>query len=184
MARIPAADRNSVPEEFRNAYDAVMDANNGRLSGPTSITINSPEMASRRGALTNYLRYEVQFEKKYLELAIITTARLMDCAYVWNAHAPAARKEGISDQLIDALREKKTMPQISDEESVIIAYATEFYTAHRITDNTFSKALDLFGTQYLVELTTLMGHYAQTAFILNAYEVEISADSTEPRLPV
>ena len=76
------------------------------------------------------------------------------------------------------------MPQISDEESVIIAYATEFYTAHRITDNTFSKALDLFGTQYLVELTTLMGHYAQTAFILNAFEVEISADSTEPRLPV
>ena len=104
MSRIPPAERGNIPEHFQSSYDAVLDSNNGRVSGPTSITINSPEMAKRRGGLTNYLRYETQFEKKYQELAIITTARLMDCAYVWNAHAPAARKEGIADELINALR--------------------------------------------------------------------------------
>jgi len=140
-------------------------------------------MAKRRGALTNYLRYGTQFEKKYQELAIITTARLMDCAYVWNAHAPAARKEGIADELINALRERKPLPEMSDQENIIITYATEFYTTHKITQTTFDKALSLFGTQYLVELTTLMGHYAQTAFILNAFDVQIAADSNEPRLP-
>ena len=184
MARIADAMRENIPEQFRNAYDAVMDDNNGRLSGPTSITINSPEMAKRRGTLTSYLRYETQFEKKYLELAIITTARLMDCPYVWNAHAPAARREGISDGLIDALRERKPIPMVSEEENIIIAYATEFYTTHKVADSTFEKALNLFGTQYLVEITTLMGHYAQTAFILTAIDVAIAPDSKEPRLPV
>ena len=183
MSRIPPAERGNIPEHFQSSYDAVLDTNNGRVSGPTSITINSPEMAKRRGALTNYLRYETQFEKKYQELAIITTARLMDCAYVWNAHAPAARKEGIADELINALRERKPLPEMSDQENIIITYATEFYTTHKITQTTFDKALSLFGTQYLVELTTLMGHYAQTAFILNAFDVQIAADSNEPRLP-
>jgi hypothetical protein len=44
--------------------------------------------------------------------------------------------------------------------------------------------LDQFGSQYLVELTALMGHYAQTAFFLNAFEVELPADRTEKVLPV
>jgi hypothetical protein len=45
-------------------------------------------------------------------------------------------------------------------------------------------ALDQFGPQHLVELTTLMGHYAQTAFILNAFAVELPAERTEKVLPV
>ena len=138
MTRLPAVQRDQVPEEFRDAFDQVVAANNGSVSGPTSITINSPEMARRRGQLTAYLRYETTFQKKFLELAIITTARLMDCPYVWNAHAPAARRKGVTDAVIDALRERKPLPAMSDEESAIINYATEFYTTHRVSENTFS----------------------------------------------
>jgi 4-carboxymuconolactone decarboxylase len=184
MARIPEATRDTVPNEFVEAFDDVLNSSNGRISGPTSITINSPEMAKRRGTLTNYLRYETQFARKYLELAIITTARLMDCPYVWNAHAPAARKEGISESVIQSLRDKKTLPDMEPAESVIIKYATEFYTTHQVTQGTFDTAIAIFGVQYLVEITSLMGHYAQTAFILNAFDVQISNDSTEPRLSV
>jgi hypothetical protein len=36
----------------------------------------------------------------------------------------------------------------------------------------------------LAELTTLMGHYAQTAFILNAFDVQLPEQRTEPLLPV
>ena len=49
---------------------------------------------------------------------------------------------------------------------------------------TFDKALEQFGAQYLVELTTLMGHYAQTSFYLNAFEAELPDNVTEPLLPV
>jgi hypothetical protein len=44
--------------------------------------------------------------------------------------------------------------------------------------------LDQFGTQHLVELTALMGHYAQTSFVLNAFEVALPEGTTEPVLPV
>jgi transposase InsO family protein len=88
MARIPTVTRDQVPEQFRAAFDEVVAASGGAItSGPGSITINSPEMARRRNHLTQYLRYETTFPKRLQELAIITTARAMDCPYVWNAHA-------------------------------------------------------------------------------------------------
>src|SRR5207245_4424887 len=110
MARLPVVQRDQVPEQFRQAFDEVTAASGGVIaSGPGSITINSPEMARRRGHLTSYLRYETTFPKSIQELAIIATARAMDCPYVWNAHAPAARRAGVSDTLIDALRERRPL---------------------------------------------------------------------------
>jgi 4-carboxymuconolactone decarboxylase len=111
MARLPIVKRHQVPEHFRAAFDEVTAESGGVIaSGPGSITINSPEMARRRNHLTSYLRYETTFPKKIQELAIITTARAMDCPYIWNAHAPAARRAGVSDALIDALRERQPPP--------------------------------------------------------------------------
>lgn len=70
MARVPEVTREGLPEGLREAFDAVVEANNGRVSGPTSITVNSPEMARRRGHLTSYLRYENDIPQNILELAI------------------------------------------------------------------------------------------------------------------
>jgi 4-carboxymuconolactone decarboxylase len=184
MARLPAVTRDQLPAEFREAFDQVLEANGGRVSGPTSITVNSPEMARRRGHLTGYLRYETSIPQNLLELAIITAARAMDCPYVWNAHAPAARRAGVSDALIDALRERKPLPAMSPPESALVSYGQEFYRTHKVSDGTFKTALAQFGAQHLVELTTLMGHYAQTAFILNAFDVQLPDGTTEPVLPV
>lgn len=183
MARLPTVTRDMVAEEFRDAFDELT-ANGAILTGPYSITINSPELARRRNGLTNYLRYETTFPRRILELAIIVTAREMDCPYVWNAHAPAARREGVSDALIDALRERRPLPAMAADERAVVNYATEFYRTHTVSPETFDAALAQFGPQHLVELTALMGHYVQTAFFLNAFEVALPEGTAEPRLPV
>jgi 4-carboxymuconolactone decarboxylase len=185
MARLPGVTRDQVPEQFRTAFDEVIAASDGGIpSGPGSITINSPEMARRRNHLTHYLRYETTFPKRIQELAIITTARAMDCPYIWNAHAPAARQAGVSEALIVALRERQPLPAMSAEEAAVVNYAREFFQTHKVSQQTFQAALDHFGAQHLTELTVLMGHYAQTAFILNAFDVQLPAQRTEPVLPV
>jgi hypothetical protein len=57
MARVPIVKREQVPEQFREAFDAITAESGGVIaSGPGSITINSPEMARRRNHLTSYLR--------------------------------------------------------------------------------------------------------------------------------
>ncbi len=185
MARTPVVSRDMVPEQFRDAFDELTAASGGTITGgPGSITISSPEMSRRRSHLTSYLRFETTFPKRIQELAILTTARAMDCQYVWNAHAPAARREGVSDALVDALRDKRPLPQMAADEAAIVNFGTEFYKTHKVSPETFKAALDQFGAQHLVELTALMGNYAQTAFFLNAFAVELPAERTEAVLPV
>ena len=185
MARLPNVTRDQVPAEFQEAFDEVTADSGGVITtGPGSITINSPEMARRRAHLTSYLRFESTFSKKIQELAIITTARAMDCQYVWNAHAQAARGQGVSDALVDAIRDKQSLPSLASDESAIISYATEFFQTHKVSSSTFQTALQQFGSQHLVELTTLIGNYAQTCFIVNAFEVQLPENRTEAVLPV
>lgn len=103
---------------------------------------------------------------------------------MWNAHALAARREGVSDALVDAIRDKAPLPSISQEKSVIINYCREFYRNHKVRQENFDAALQVYGPQHLVELTALIGNYAQTAFFLNAFEVQLPGNRTEPVLPV
>jgi hypothetical protein len=63
-------------------------------------------------------------------------------------------------------------------------YDTEFFQTHKVSQKTFQAALDQCGAQHLAELTALMGNYAQTAFFLNAFEVQLPEQRTEPVLPV
>ena len=185
MARTPVVTRDMVPEQFREAFDELTADSGGTITGgPASITINSPEMSRRRSHVTGYLRFESTFPKRIQELAILTTARAMDCRYVWNAHGPAARREGVSDTLVDALRDNRPLPPMADDEAAIVKYGTEFFKTHQVSPETFKAALDQFGAQHLVELTALMGSYAQTAFFLNAFAVELPQERTEPVLPV
>jgi len=185
MARLDPVTREQVPEAFREAFDELTVDSSGIITGgPGSITINSPEMAKRRNHLTHYLRYETTFAKRIQELAILVTARAMDCPYIWNAHAPAARQAGLNDALIDAIRDRQPLPEMAPDEAAIIAYGREFFATHKVSSSAFKAAMDQFGPQHLVELTQLMGQYTQTAFFLNAFEVDLPKDRTEKVLPV
>ena len=69
---------------------------------------------------------------------------------------------------------------MSADEAAVVNYAMEFFQTHKVSQKTFQAAVDGFGAQHLTELTVLMGSYAQTAFILNAFED--SCQNTVPSL--
>ena len=97
---------------------------------------------------------------------------------------PAARREGVADALVDAIRARQPPPAMAADEQAIVNFCNEFYANHRISASTFQVALEQFGAQRLVKIAALMGNYARTACFLNALEVELPADRTQPVLPV
>ena len=112
MARIPVATRESVPANQRDAFDQIVAQRGGPIErGPVSVLINSPEMAKRAGELSSYLRQESTLSAKIQELAMLVTARERDCQFIWNAHAASGRRAGLSDALVDALRDKGDLPK-------------------------------------------------------------------------
>ena len=91
---------------------------------------------------------------------------------------------GLSDALVDALRDREPLPPMSVEEAVVIKLGMEFFQTNRVSQATFDIALEQFGPQGLVELTTLMGFYAMLAFNANAVDLGLPREMFEPPLPV
>ena len=173
MARTPTVTRDQVPEKYREVFDhEVAISQSAMENGPGSVMINSPEMRKRANDLVYYFRQESELPQKIQEMAMILTARQMDCQYIWYAHAARAREQGISNEFVDALRDKKPLPKLPQNEQLVVDYATELFNTNRVSAGTFKAALDHFGAQLLTELTTMMGYYSMLALNVNAFEVE------------
>ena len=184
--RIPVIRREDVPAEYQQAYDEVAAGFGGAFgSGPTSVLVNSPEMARRANHLAEYLRKESALPQKLRELAMLIAARTMDCRFIWNAHASLGRREGLSDQLLDSLRDRQPLPDsLPQDEAAAVRYGLEICQEHRVSDDTFNAALGQFGVQALTEFTTYIGYYRTLAMNANAFDIDLPADVTEPLLPV
>ncbi len=184
MARLPLATRDSVPE----AQQAVFDEMVQRLGaapryGPGSVMIHVPEAHRWATGLNDYLRNQSSLSKKVQELAMLVTARELDCQHIWNAHAASARAAGVPDAPVDALRDKQALPALAPDEAAVVDYGQEFFRTHHVSRGAFQSAIEQFGRQGVVELTLVMGNYSLLAFAINAFDTDLPPDRTEPLLP-
>ena len=185
MARTPAVTRESIPENQRGAFDAIVrERGEVPVGGPGSVLINAPEVAQRTLGLALFLRTDTSLEPRIRELAMLVTARENDCQFIWNAHAPAGRRSGLRDEIVDSLRDKQPLPNPTADEAAVVHYAQEFFRNRRVSQETFDAVVAHFGVPGVTELTTLMGCYAMLAFNVNAFGVELPEELTEKPLPV
>jgi len=185
MARLPLASRESVPENQRAAFDELLKGYGSvPRYGPGSVMIHVPHAHQRVNALNKYLRTESSLPKKLQELAMLVTAREMDCQYIWNAHAASGRESGISNATVDALRDRKELPKLPDDESAVVRFGQEYFRTHRVSKGTFQAVLEQLGKQGAVELGLMMGNYNALALLVNSFDVDLPPDRKEPLLPV
>ena len=185
MARLPLATRDSVPEGQRAAFDEMVKGLGAvPRYGPGSVMIHVPKAHQWATLLNHYLREESSLAKKIQELAMLVTARELDCQHIWNAHAGSARKAGVRNELVDALRDRKELPALAPDEAAVVHYGREFFRTHRVSRGAFQAALEQFGRQGVVELGLVMGNYSLLALLINSFDTDLPPDRTEPLLPV
>ena len=115
---------------------------------------------------------------------MLVTARALDCQHIWNAHAGSARRAGVPDALVDALRDRRALPTLAPDEAAVVHYGREFFETHGVSRGAFQAALEQFGRQGVVELSLIMGNYSLLALLINAFDTDLPPDGTEPLLPV
>jgi 4-carboxymuconolactone decarboxylase len=185
VARLPLASRESVPENQRAAFDELLKGYGSvPRFGPGSVMIHVPNAHRLVNAVNKYLRTESSLPKKIQELAMLVTAREMDCQYIWNAHAASARESGIGAATVEALRERKELPKLADDESAVVRFGQEYFRTHRISRGTFQAVLEQLGRQGAVELGLIMGNYNSLALLVNSFDVDLPPDRKDPLMPV
>ena len=185
MARLPAATRESVPEAQRDVFDEMVKGlGSVPRYGPGSVMIHVPKAHQWATGLNHYLRDESSLPKKVQELAMLVTARELDCQHIWNAHAASARKAGVPNALVDALRDRKELPTLAADEAAVVHFGREFFRTHKVSRGAFQAALEQFGRQGVVELGLTLGNYSLLALMINSFDSDLPPDRTEPLLPV
>ena len=171
MARIKQITKKSeVSEEYEEIFDSIA-SSRGKISGPFSVLLHSPEIAGRAAHLGAYIRFESLLKDDEREVAILTAAREMNCNYEWAAHVPIAIQAGVSQEVVDVINQKDSTSAIDSKYSLIIGYARQLINDKKVDDGTFNKAVTKYGNQGVTELTAAIGYYGMLACALNVFEV-------------
>ena len=166
----PITGRDQVAEEHRGVVDAVA-GERGGIRGPFPWLLHSPVLCGRHLDVGTFLRASSQVAAAARELAIIATAREKDCPYVWAAHAPAARKAGVSQASVNVVRDRSDLSSLAEAERDVVDYVRQLLRESRVIQPLFDRLRERHGVTWLVELTCLIGHYGIVAAILNGFEV-------------
>ena len=180
MPRIPLVSADTMTDEQRRVYQAMMDGpRRSPPVGPLAAAMHRPELAEKWSDLGLVLRFNSSFEPRIREFVILLTGRFWDCQFEWFSHEGEARKAGLSDTTIETLRRGGHSFSARDEQA-IHDYAIELLRDHRVTDATYKDIHDAYGTAGIVELTALIGYYAMVACTLNAHEISVPEGAAPP----
>jgi 4-carboxymuconolactone decarboxylase len=168
--RFPELKREALNDAGKKLYDArgAVDA-----YGPGPIRLYSPPVAQPMTDVNDYLRRKAGLEPRLVELAILVTAREMDCAYVWTAHEPAAQKAGLPQSIIDAVKYRRPLTSAGEKEAVIVQLGRDSIGKHKVSADTFARAVKLFGNQGVVNIVSLIGDYAATTILANVADQHV-----------
>ena len=170
MARVEQiTDRAQVPSEWHPLVDRIV-SQRGRLAGPYSILLHAPAVAERVDQLSGALRSDTEISAAEFTLTALAVARAKDCLFVWSVQVPNARRAGVSDDAIASLRERATTG-LDEDQRDIVSYAQQLMTRNRVDDETFGRLRQRHNEKWLVELTTVAGHFGLICGINNAFEV-------------
>ena len=185
MARIPFVTAQDISVNEKPAFDQFVQSRGSvPAAGPYALLLHMPVLAEKLEALRLCLRDEASVPQLVQELVMITVAREMDCAFIWQAHAAAARAIGVAGKVIDDLREKRALTGLAADQQAALDFTCELLRNRKVSQSTFERATAAFGRRGALALTNLIACYAVLAYTMNTYELEAPKHATEPGLPV
>lgn len=183
--RLPFPNRDDLDDAARKSYDSLADPSGGSLAGlrgPGGIRLHSPELSRGLRPANVRLRDPDVIDARTRELAILVTAREHDCQFEWAAHEAEAKKEGVSDEVVDIVRYRRPTTGLSEHDRALIDFGRELFGDHRVTPDTYARLAAFYDRRTLVDLVNLMGMYAMTAASLIAFDAQLP-EGTPPGLP-
>ena len=170
LSQISYAD---LPKAVKPLADDILKVSSAALGGPYNALLRSPEMARRCFDFLDYLRFRTSVNKRLNEFAILIQARISNAQYEWWAHEIIARKAGLSDAVMNDLRECKRPTTMQEDERLVYDYCIQLSLNHRVPDALWQEAVDKMGEQAVIDLTVLSGTYVMVSMLLNATQVGI-----------
>lgn len=181
MPRLPMLNREALNPAQLEVYNRIAAGARGGVRGPFTVLLHSPQLAGRVEQLGVYLRFQCAVPERQRELAILVCAARWRADYEWYAHAPLARRQGLSEEAVQAIGRRDPSPAFAEEaDAIVFAFCRETLERGRVSDATYARARGLLGEGGVVDLTGLVGYYTMLALTLNNFQVAVPDDAEIP----
>jgi 4-carboxymuconolactone decarboxylase len=182
MARIETPKPEEMTPEQREVHDAIVSGPRGRIEGPFGPLLHRPGLAAPAQELGRYCRYDSSLPPALSEIAICTVGRHWRAEYEWYAHRRMALQAGVSEAVLDAIRDGAPPPFADETAEVVHAVAESLLETKRLPEALYARAERLLGREGLVDLVGIVGYYCLVSVTLNAFEVDLPPGET-PAFP-
>ena len=173
MTRLPLPSDAELSPRQKEVIEMVKNGPRGGVRGPFGAWIRSPEFAAIAQDLGAHIRFRSCLNDRVREIVICTTAASIRAQYEWFAHARIALGAGVSAETLEAIRTGKKPENAAEDEAMAYAFAIELLNTKRISDKSFSQAIEMFGEEGLVEIVGACGYYTLVGLTLNVAAVPL-----------
>ncbi len=151
----------------KNAAEEIISGRRGELGGPFVAALRSPEFARRLQRLGDYVRYDLALEPRLREMVILLTARAWRQEYEWHIHAPIALESGLAPGIVSGIAENRRPADMDADETLVYDFFGELQREKSVSDPLYTRAVDAFGEQGVIDLVGAVGYYTTLAMIMN-----------------
>lgn len=173
VSRLPALDPNALTPVQKKLYDEIAGPRGGAVGGPFAVWMRRPEIAARANEFGNALRLDGKLDKRLFELAVLVIARHWSAQYEWFVHEEAARKAGLDDAIIEAIRHGRTPSFAGGNDQLVYDFVKELCETRTVAEQTYERATAALGTDLVIELVTVIGFYTIAAMVINVFDAPV-----------
>src|SRR5215467_14661885 len=134
---------------------------------------NAQGIFVHRSRLSNALFTQTAIDPKLREIAILRTAKDCRSIYEWTQHVPAAKHVGVTDDQVSAIENWQVAKCFSEVERLVLQFTDEVNANVKAARTTLEALRQHLSPQEIIELLVIIGHWRQTASILETTEVDL-----------
>ncbi|WP_342628341.1 carboxymuconolactone decarboxylase family protein [Nguyenibacter vanlangensis] len=147
----------------------------GSLIGPFNFFLLHPEVTAKLSAFQEAEETNTTLPRRVREIVIITVGAVWGATYELYARGHVAREAGLSDKALAVIASGGIPDDLSDDETIAARLARELATSHRVDDDLYQSAEQVFGRTGLFDIVAVMGVYQTVCAGLALFEVPAPA---------
>ena len=167
-SRLPLVD---APDDPLVREQFVALASGGGILNLHRMMAHAPPLMRASGEMALAFRRDTELSRSLAELAVLRTAQVLDCAYIWSRHLSLARACGVTERQIDELAHWPESAAFTPAQKAALGFAEKAARMTPIGDGDFAGLRWDFTPREIVELAMLVGFYASTAIVIKALPV-------------
>ena len=172
MARLPALEQGQMNDRQKQVYDVIASGPRGSVRGPLTVWLHRADFADKAQALGQYCRYDSSLAPRLSELAILTTARIWDATFEWQAHLSPALAAGLNPTVIESLSADDRPIFAAEDEALVYEFTRELNIKRGVSDELYERAISILGKAGTIDLVGILGYYALISMTIKAFDVD------------